>query len=255
LKPYYEQDGITIYHGDALQLLASIEQSSIDLVATDPPYSSGGAYRGDRTMGTRTKYVTSDAGHSLAEFDGDNRDQRAYGYWCTLWLAECLRVTKPGGVCCLFTDWRQLPTTTDALQAGGWVWRGVVPWNKTEAARPAKGRFRNQCEYVVWGSKGPMGDVTGDDDRPCLPGFFLKYLPAGEKYHIASKPVEIMEEIVAICPTDGVVLDPFMGAGATPLACRNTLRRCIAADSVQANCDIAIARQSQGVLFGAGGAA
>ena len=48
-----------------------------------------------------------------------NANQRSYQYWCALWLAECLRVTKPGGILCQFTDWRQLPATSDAIQAGG----------------------------------------------------------------------------------------------------------------------------------------
>jgi hypothetical protein len=53
-----------------------------------------------------------------------------------------------------FTDWRQLPMLTDVLQAGGFVWRGVMPWDKTESSRaPHTGYFRHQCEYVVWGPR------------------------------------------------------------------------------------------------------
>jgi site-specific DNA-methyltransferase (adenine-specific) len=120
---------------------------------------------------TSSKYQSSDAARKFCDFGGDNRDQRAYAYWCSLWLSECLRVCKPGSVACVFSDWRQ-PPTTDVFQSGGWVWRGIVPWNKTEAVRPALGRFRAQCEYVVWGSVGPMpfeGDV--------VPGFFTKNIP------------------------------------------------------------------------------
>lgn len=40
MKPYYADDACTIYHGDALDVLASIE-SSVDAVVTDPPYASG----------------------------------------------------------------------------------------------------------------------------------------------------------------------------------------------------------------------
>ena len=38
MKPYYEQDGITIYHGDCRDILPTLETGSIDLVLTDPPY-------------------------------------------------------------------------------------------------------------------------------------------------------------------------------------------------------------------------
>lgn len=244
MKPYYDDGkGIVIYHGDALAVLASLPDASVDMVATDSPYSSGGQMRGDRMQDTSAKYQNSEDRGSLPEFAGDTRDQRAYGYWCALWLVECLRVAKVGAPICLFTDWRQLPVTTDALQAGGWVWRGIVPWNKTEAARPQKGRFRAQCEYVVWGSKGPM-PVEG----PALPGFFEKYLPARQKTHIAEKPEEIMREIVAICPPGGVVLDPFIGSGPTLAAARATGRRAIGSDLLLVNCDLAARRLSQEVL-------
>lgn len=154
--PYYQDDKATLYAGEALAALVELESGSVDALVTDPPYSSGGMTRSDRAGGTGSKYVSSDsANQGLPDFAGDGRDQRAYAYWCALWLSECLRVVKPGGLAMLFTDWRQLPATTDALQAGGWVWRGVVPWYKP-GARPMPGRFTAACEYVVWGSNGPL---------------------------------------------------------------------------------------------------
>jgi len=213
---------VTVVEGETLAALQEFPSAIFDAVVTDPPYSSGGQFRGDRAAGTVTKYVRGNTGVSddYAPFTGDNRDQRSYGYWSALWLSECLRLTKPGGVCCLFTDWRQLPTTTDALQAGGWVWRGIVPWDKTEAARPAKGRFRNQCEYVVWGSNGSMGsEVAADNDRECLPGLFRQSVVSMEKHHIAAKPVQVMRGLVRICPVGGRILDPFAGSGTTGVAC------------------------------------
>ena len=48
-KTYYEADGITIYHGEACAVLATLPEASCDVLLTDPPYSSGGMFRGDRT--------------------------------------------------------------------------------------------------------------------------------------------------------------------------------------------------------------
>lgn len=213
--PYWSADRVTLYGGDALAVLASLPDASADAVITDPPYSSGGQFRGDRAGGVHAKYVQtgSVSGHALAAFAGDNRDQRAYGYWCALWLGEALRVTKPGGTCLLFTDWRQLPATTDALQAGGWVWRGIVPWVKPDA-RPQAGRFRAQCEYVIWGSAGAMPVHIGD---ACLPGFYQAIAPRGRE-HVTQKPLPVMRGLVKIAPEGGTVLDPFMGAGTTGVA-------------------------------------
>lgn len=150
--PYYATATATVYQADALAVLRELPSGSVDALITDPPYSSGGQFRSDRTQDVHTKYVQTDSasGHDLSAFSGDNRDQRGYAFWCCLWLGEALRVATPGGVCALFTDWRQLPTTTDALQAGGWVWRGVVPWWKPNGRR-VQGRWANSCEYVVWG--------------------------------------------------------------------------------------------------------
>ena len=41
MKPYYEQDGITIYHGDCREILPTLDTGAIDLVLTDPPYGIG----------------------------------------------------------------------------------------------------------------------------------------------------------------------------------------------------------------------
>jgi site-specific DNA-methyltransferase (adenine-specific) len=216
-KPYFDDGTVRLYGGDALAVLAALPDASVDAVITDPPYSSGGQFRSDRMGGTRAKYVNSDSasGQALAEFSGDNRDQRAYGYWCSLWLSECLRVTRPAGACILFTDWRQLPITTDALQAGGWVWRGVVPWAKPDA-RPQAGRFTASCECAVWGSAGPM-PIPLDGSLPCLPGFYQARSPR-DREHIAQKPLSVMRDLVKIAPKGGTVLDPFMGAGTTGVA-------------------------------------
>lgn len=208
-----------LIHGEALATLRTLPDASVDVVVTDPPYSSGGMFRGDRARPGKEKcegggYVNGAPPIDRPDYDGDCRDQRTYAMWCGMWLQECLRIVKPGGVICVFTDWRQLPTVTDALQLAGWVWRGIGIWDKTEAARPQRGWFRNQCEYVPWASKGPM-----PNEGECLPGVWRQSVIADAKHHVAGKPVPVMRGIVQICPAGGVVLDPFMGSGTTGVAC------------------------------------
>ncbi len=204
-----------VRQGDALALLRDLPDATVDAVITDPPYSSGGFTRGDRMAEARMKYPQGNSGvvRGDVDFAGDNRDQRGYAYWCALWLAECLRATRPGGFMLAFTDWRQLPTTTDAIQAGGWVWRGIVPWVKT-VARPQAGRFTNAAEYIVWGTRGSLGvDYTA----PVLPGWYVANSPR-ERDHITQKPLEVMRPLVRITPPGGLVLDPFAGSGTTGVA-------------------------------------
>jgi len=201
----------TLYLADALDVLDILDPGSFGAVLTDPPYCSGGAFRSDREAATSAKYQSSDNRGIYPEFAGDTRDQRSFLAWSMTWMGRARRLVRPGGICLTFSDWRQLPITTDAIQAGGWVWRGVVPWDKTERGRPLRGRYRAQAEYAVWGTNGPR-PLAG----PIAPGVFRMPVPQ-RKHHIAGKPVELMDGLLQIM--DGPVLDPFMGSGPVGIAC------------------------------------
>jgi site-specific DNA-methyltransferase (adenine-specific) len=212
MKPYYADDHVTLYLGDALAVLREMPAASVDAVITDPPYSSGGQFRGDRATSTSTKYTRGDV-YRAAEFSGDNRDQRSFGYWCALWLGEALRVAKPGAVLAVATDWRQLPTMTDAIQAGGWVWRGIASWAK-DNPRPQLGRPAAACEFFVWGTAGSRA-IEGE----ALPGWwFTKPLRGEQRLHQTEKPLEVVRDLVRVAPPQGVVLDPFAGSSTTGVA-------------------------------------
>ncbi len=232
--------GWEMHLGESYAWLLDQPNDSVDALITDPPYSSGGFVRGDRTAGTRTKYVRSDATHELAEFDGDNRDQRAFLAWCGLWLAEAVRVVRPGAPVGVFTDWRQLPITTDALQAGGFVWRGIAVWSKGGASRPQMGRFRSDAEFLVWGSRGPMRE---GEDVGCLSGTWTSSpVTSSARVHMTEKPVEVMEQAVAIAPPGGLVLDLFAGSGSTGVACLRKGRRFLGVERAEGNFRIACDR-------------
>ena len=202
---------------DAVAWLSNLAPGSVDAVIADPPYSSGGMFRGDRIQDVHTKYVQtgSTSGAALQDFTGDNRDQRSYAYWSHLWMSAARQSLAPGGALLVFTDWRQLPTTTDAIQAAGFVWRGIVPWYKPNGRR-IQGRFANTCEYVVWGTNGPR---VPDYAPSALDGFYQVNSPRGEtRSHITQKPVELMRRLVRIAPPGGLVADPFAGSGSTGVA-------------------------------------
>lgn len=217
MKPYYADDRATLYGGDALGLLGQLATGSVDAIVTDPPYSSGGMLRSDRAQDTRVKYTGEKrAKPSALDFAGDSRDGRGWAHWMALWLGEALRVTRTGGVLVMFTDWRQLPAATDAVQAGGWVWRGIAPWIKPDA-RPQRGRFAQSAEFVVWATAGPR-PLDGDT----FPGYYLARVPRANdpegRHHITQKPLDVMRSLVRICPPGDLVLDPFAGSGQTGVA-------------------------------------
>ena len=184
-----------------------------DLAFLDPPYASGGWKPSEKNRTTFQKYSSMDPKNALPDFDGDNRDQRSWTRWMAEWLSDARKACKPGAPVCLFIDWRQLPAMTLALQWAGWTWRGVAVWDKV-ASRPQKGRFRQQSEYIVWGSNGKM---PLERNVGCLPGVF-RYPNPQNRIHVTEKPLQLMRDVVQICEPGGRILDPFAGAGTTVLA-------------------------------------
>ena len=106
MTPYYEHGGITIYHGETLDILRQLPTGCADAMATDPPYSSGGMFRADRVRAPDEKYrgwsQNVDGSGSrkptaqYGSFGGDNKDQRSFLMWSSLWASESLRACRAG---------------------------------------------------------------------------------------------------------------------------------------------------------------
>ena len=179
-------DRWSILHGDSLQILRQFEPNSFDAIITDPPYASGGSSQTTKNRSTNEKYSSMSKEKALPDFDSDQMDQLSWMFWTAAWLQDARRIAKPGAPVCLFIDWRQLPAMTLALQWAGWTWRGVAVWDKV-ASRPQKGRFRQQSEYIVWGSNGKM---PLERNVGCLPGVF-RYPNPQNRIHVTEKPLQL----------------------------------------------------------------
>jgi site-specific DNA-methyltransferase (adenine-specific) len=238
-RELFADDLTVLMQGDALRVLEGLPSASIDLVLADPPYSSGGAFRGDRAQSTATKYVSSDSSRrAIEDFTGDVRDQRSYLAWSTLWLSEAYRTLQSGRACVVFTDWRQLPTTTDAIQAGGFIWRGICVWDKV-GGRPAPGIANGATEYAVWGTKGPIN--LGHEVY--LPGILRASIPHDDRdLHQTPKPLELLTKLATLAPPGGIVLDPFTGSGSAVIAARRAGRRSIGVELSHAHAGTATQR-------------
>lgn len=247
LKPYYESTNAVLYCGDALRILPEVPAVSAAAVITDPPYSSGGMSIAERGADPRAKYCHQGRDRGRPTFSGDNRDQRSFSFWATLWLGECQRILKESGYALIFSDWRQLPTMTDALQAGGLIWRGVIAWNKGRGSRaPHKGYFRHQCEYIVWGTNGRCRKRTKAGP---LDGCFEAAIRQSDKHHMTGKPTPLLRELVKCVDPGQLVLDPFSGSGTTGAACLLEGRRFIGIELSEAYCEIT-ARRWERILKG-----
>lgn len=241
-----ERHGIALYLGDSLQLLPAMPAECIAGVITDPPYSSGGQFRGDRSQSTKAKYVQTgkETQERRYNFSGDNRDQRSFFAWCTLWMSMCQNLAAVGAVFCCFSDWRQVPVITDSIQSGGWTWRNLCTWWKP-GSRMQKGRFSSSSEFVVYATNGPHSN-----DGALSPQNVIRCttLSGDQKDHIAEKPLEVMLWACGVCSDGGIVLDPFMGVGTTGAACVRSSRPFIGVELDAQYFDRAVSRIQGAIL-------
>ena len=245
--PYYDDGRSTIYLGEACSILGDLEPGSVDVVLTDPPYSSGGATASAKAADPAAKYrgwsQNADGSSrpptaTYPTFSGDNRDQRTWVMWTSAWSTACLQATRPGGHLFQFTDWRQLPATTDAAQLGGWTWRGILAWDKG-VGRPVKGRFRNHLEFISW-------STVGAHDRTEAYPSALIAVPTvhhSKRVHLTEKPVALLEALLSVVPGDDLlILDPFVGSGSTLVAAAQAGHRSIGIELHEHNAEIAATR-------------
>ncbi len=222
MRPFHHDSWLTLYQGDALSVLRELPAGDVDAVLTDPPYNSGAATLAAKQADPAKKYQQTGTRKAYPAMLGDGRDQRSFTLWAALWLAECWRIARDTAPLLVFTDWRQLPSVTDAVQAAGWQWRGLVVWHKT-SARPLQGEFRRDTEFMVYARKGSRGKVG----PRCLPGVYRYPVVPSQKLHLTSKPLPLMTELMEIVPEGGRVLDPFLGGGTTAAAAKATGRTCV----------------------------
>lgn len=206
---------IQLIKGNAMDVLCG-DIGSFDAVITDPPYASGSTLAGKQAP-TSQKYTHTKRNCPFPDFLGDAMDQRSWAHMMREILEAAREKATPGAALAVFIDWRNLPMLTDAIQWAGWSVRGVAVWDKL-TSRPQRGRFRQQAEFLVWGSNGSM---PAAQDAPYLPGVFRSANVQGkERIHQTQKPLEVMRQIVKITKPGGRILDPFAGSGSTLEAAR-----------------------------------
>lgn len=117
-------------------------------------------------------------------------------------------------------------------------------WDKGEGSRlPVPGRPRHQCEFVAWGSNGPLPAGEG-----ALPGCLRAPVRQSDKHHVTGKPTEVMRWLAKLCPRGGSILDPFAGSGTTGVGAILEGRRFVGAEREPAYHEIARKRLDLAVL-------
>lgn len=148
MKPYYEDDqGITLYHGDCIEVMRGLPDASVHAVVTDPPYGlefmgrewdsfKPSVGRGVKVAAERASELTAKgAGHTTsagpylaAGVDSIRVAGVPFQEWCEVWAAECLRVLKPGGYMLAFGGSRTWHRLAVAVEDAGFEIRDSIAW-------------------------------------------------------------------------------------------------------------------------------
>jgi site-specific DNA-methyltransferase (adenine-specific) len=217
MKPYYEDDLVTIYHGDCLELLPEL---AFDVVVTDPPY--GISLNTDFSTLTGTgKFAAGVDGKKHARVHGDDSpfDPAMFGTTPTaMFGANHYSQRLPDGVTWHVWDKRE--------ELGSNMLADCEMWVTTWMSGPTR-IFRHK-----WlGYMRPAGRTGDSFDHP------------------TAKPLALMRHIIDDDRTPpGIVLDPFMGSGTTLRAAKDLGRKAIGIEIDEAYCEAAAKRMGQGVL-------
>jgi DNA modification methylase len=232
VRPYYDAEGVTLYHGDAREILPMLGDVG-DVLITDPPYSSGGyqeAGKSGGSVGTRSNETVA----------MDNLSTRGYQRL----MREVLRGCRACDEMYVFTDWRMWIHTSDALEDGGWRVRNMLVWDKKTMGMGLP--WRNQHELIAYAKRTAAKMMDGKR------GNVLTVQRSGNKMHPTEKPLDLAMALIENSGP-GVILDVFAGSGTTLVAAKMLGRRAIGIELEEAHCKTAVSRLSQSVMSFAGG--
>jgi DNA modification methylase len=227
MTPYYQDDLVTIYHGDCRDILPTLKGQSVDLLLTDPPFFMPATHYQSRVDWQRSWSDTS----VLAAFwsvvlDAAIPRLRTTGHLLTFCNADSYPVFYP-----------EMYRRFDYLKS--------LVWDKGHVGL---GRiWRNQHELII---AARWNDSTFNEDGMLRSDVLrFKATPPADRSHPVEKPVDLLASLIVPTTTPGgLVLDPFMGSGTALAAAKDLGRRAIGIEGEERYCEIAAQRCSQEVL-------
>lgn len=213
MKPYYQEKGITIYHGDCREILPTL--GKVDLVLTDPPYGIGEANGKNKSRG------------KLA---------RPKDYGIDKWDTETVPQSLINEIVC----------KSDKSIVFGGNYYSMPPsscwivWDKDNGDTDFA-----DCELAWTNLEKAVRKI-----RYRWNGMLQENMANKEtRYHPTQKPLNVMTWCISQAPkTVASILDPFMGSGTTLVAAKNLGRQAIGIELEEKYCEIAVRRLAQEVL-------
>ncbi|UTC82630.1 DNA-methyltransferase [Treponema denticola] len=198
-------EDIKLLHGDCLDLLPKIPDSSINSIITDPPYFLGMTHNGQR---------------------GVFNDLAICKPFYEKLFTEYKRILKTDGCVYFFCDWRSYAFYYPIMYSILGV-KNMLVWDK----KSGPGNFYiYQHELIIFTTKRNSFNIKGtysviSDVQSFCSG---AKKTNGEKLHPTQKPIALIEKFILHSTNEGDnVLDTFMGSGTTGVACIKTNRKFI----------------------------
>lgn len=222
-SPYYQDDWVTIYHGDCRQVLPDIT----GVVITDPPFNVGYHYAGydDKladddysTLLTETCRQPSAVIHYPEEIFVVSA---AVGIHPTKTAAWVYNANTP-------RKWRMV------------AWFGIEP-NFQSVRQPYKNLSDRRIERKLDAGSGGAAIYDWWHIEQ------VKNVSSSKTVHPCQMPIEVMRRVVGVTPGE-LIIDPFMGSGTTLRAAKDLGRTAVGIELEERYCEIAAARCSQEVL-------
>ena len=252
MKPYYDQDDITIYHGDCRDVLPDIR--NIDLVFTSPPYNLGTHPTGRGSgMHTGSGYTANGkTWHGVADLAGgygthdDAMSQEDYDKWqseCVHLMWFCL--SDDGAI---FYNHKPRPfngTVKLPLDYGCHLpLRQIVTWSRGVGMNFSPSHYLPKYEWILVWAKESWRLASR---KACEVSDVWSIRPETSRSHPAPFPYELPARAIRTTSSK-TVLDPFCGSGTTLRAAKDLNRKAIGIEIEEKYCEIAANRMSQEVL-------
>jgi len=217
--------------GDCLEVLSGIDNDSIDLMLTDPPYK----------VTTRGGY-TSAGGMMLDDKMRKGNVFKENTLTVKEWLPMLYDKLKETGHAYVMCNNKNLYPFLDAVNSSEFHLVKTMVWAKDNKIMSQA--YMSQFEFVLFLRKGKFVRINN-----CGTSDLLQYKNTktkgedGNPIHPTEKPIGLMEVLIENSSSeDMVILDPFMGSGSTGVACKNTNRNFIGIEKDENYFNIAVSR-------------
>jgi site-specific DNA-methyltransferase (adenine-specific) len=232
---YYEDDYGKLYHGDCLEVMKDIEDNSIDLIVTDPPYKiiSGGCTivpnknepKGIFNRREKRKDWSDNARSGKLFNENDIKFEQ--------WIPEMYRVLKDGTHFYTMCNDRNMQNMLNISIQSKFKLVNILAWKKNNCT-PNRYYMKNM-EFILMFRKGSAKTINNIGTKQCLEFDNIK-----GKLHPTEKPIDLIKTLVENSSNENnIVLDPFVGSGSTLVACKNTNRKYIGIEKDEKYCEIA----------------